>query len=244
MAVHGKATGILIGTANPTRFFTDYTVTTAVDSAETTGFQMEAKEYTVGQSDGTVSFSGRYQGSKSDVEKTFERIQDNADGDPFYIGMRGFVAGSRCRYGLVLRTGYDVSAGVGDVVGTSLNLQTSGGVRIGWSLGQGTIGLGGYGWNIVDTIEDAPGAGWSGGSAQLHVLDNEMSADALITFQHSADGNTWVDLPDLAFTVPALTDIAARKTTTTSLARYLRAYIYVPNGTAGTATILPAIGRI
>jgi hypothetical protein len=243
VAIHGKATGVVIGVEDPTRFLTDYTVSTSVETAETTGFQMQAKEYTVGQSDATVTFSGRYQGSKSTAEKVFERIQDNSDGDAFFVGQRGFVTGSRCRIGIVLRTGFDVSASVSDVVGTSINLQSTGGVVIGWCLGRGTIGTGGYGWYVVDSQDDGVD-GWTGGVATLHLTGNTMNGDAQVTFQHSADGNTWADIPGLVFTVPAGTNRAIMQRTTTPLARYLRAYIYVPNGVTGTATILPSIGRI
>lgn len=244
MAIHGKATGVLIGGEDPTRFLTDYTVSAAVEVAETTGFQMQAKEYTVGQSDATVSFSGRYQGSKNDAEKVFERVQDNADGDPFYIGTNGWLAGSRCRFGTVLRTGFDVSASLGDVVGTSLSLQATGGVGMGWCLGRGDIGVGAYPSFVADTDEDGL-ANWSQGTwAQLHVLRNDLSQDSTIVVQHSTDNATWVDIPDLTFTLPAGKRLGVSKRTTTALRRYVRTYIIVPNGTTGSANVAEAVARI
>lgn len=202
MAVHGKNTGVLVGKYDPTSYFTDYTAAMTIEVAETTGFQKQSKEYTVGQSDGTVSFSGRYQGSKSDVELAFERIQDNSDGDPWLVATQGWKAGTRCRMGIGLRTGFDISGSVGDVVGTSMNLQAHKGIQWGWYLGRNAWSAGTPTGASVDTGELGTVSGFADLSVQVHIPTNTLSAAATLKLQQSVDGSTWVDTT-AAFTVPA-----------------------------------------
>lgn len=139
MATHGKnvrvriqdpmaASGSLIDISAIGK---DSTLSRSVDTADASHFGTQAKEYVIGQSDGTFTVSGLFDRL---IDLTFHRLIAKAqlgtlpDGETLIIeyAPEGYKSGAVGYRGSYIPTGYDISGSVGDLVQASLNFQRTG----------------------------------------------------------------------------------------------------------------------
>jgi hypothetical protein len=249
MPVHGKDSGVAIGSYELTRFLNEVSSNNEIDLAETSCFQEPggAKTYTPGMRNGTGSLSGRWAGKPGGAEQVILGIQqeqddaNNSDGHPVTFAIdRGFRPGRGATLGPALSTGLSVSSPLADVVSLSGDLQ----VENGWRTGVILSPEGPQSATPFTSVTDQQAALTQfGASAHLHVVQNSRAAASSVTVQHSSDGTVWVDL--LVFdSIPAGTISGQRKTTAAGVTvnRYLRA-IATLGGTTGTMTFRVAAAR-
>jgi len=133
---HGKGQYLQIDNASGTlvdisSYVNEVSFPREIESGETTAFGNTAKTYIVGLQDATISVSGMYDATIDaqivaviaalDVGTTISTAS-------FVYGPEGSAV-SRIKYlGETIVTGYEVSAGVGDVVTFSLDLQCTGAI--------------------------------------------------------------------------------------------------------------------
>lgn len=235
MAVHGKATAVVVGAFDPSRYFNEISLGWTLDTHDASGFQMEAKEYVAGQNDSTVSASGFWQGSLDSVQADFEDgLGDGDEGERLYLVLfGGWSVGARCATGYALRTAFDVTSPVSDLVSTSFSLQGQPGRRSMAVALSPTTPLTDVAPNGA-THDNAAGT-VSGALVQVHVLANTMDAATDLVVQHSVNGSVWADL--LTLPLAAGDTTATRVTVAGTVNRYTR----VIADPAGTGTIVAAV---
>lgn len=232
---HGRNTDVYLGSYDISAYLNEATASMSLDVAETSTFGPSAKTYIMGQNDGTVSFSGLFDGDANAVNAVFEDIISNDLTPAFTIAYDGGIAvGNDCSLGTAKQTSYEISAPVGDVVSVAGEFQVTGGIRQGVLLTDGSA----LSATTNGTAVDGTASTTIGAVANLHVIANTRSTATTIKVQHSNDNVTWVDL--ITFTsVPATTitneNLAAGVLT---IRRYLRVQTTL---TAGTGSITPIV---
>jgi hypothetical protein len=234
---HGKDADALVGKYDLSAYFNEMSSSQSIETAETTTFGSSAKTYITGLNDGTISFSGLFDGSANAVAAVFEDIIAN-DSTPVitisYDG--GLVLGGSCVLAQGKQTAYDITVPVSDVVALSGEFQVTGGLRNGIILaGAVSATTTTNGTSVDNTASTALGA-----TSNLHVTANTMNNSTVIKVQHSADNSTWADL--ITFTsVGATTTTSQTATATGTVNRYLR-YQVTPAGT-GSITFSISLSR-
>ena len=126
---HGKNTRVLIGSSDLSAYFRETSVSSSVETAETTTFGVsgDAKTYVTGLSDSTVSISGLFDDDTGAADDVISAALGSDTDVVFTIAQDGgLVVGRRCLLGQSIETKYDLSSPVADVVSTSLDLQSDG----------------------------------------------------------------------------------------------------------------------
>lgn len=239
---HGKNTRILIGSTDLSSFFRDTSQSTSIETAETTtyGAAGGAKTYVAGLNDSTLSLSGLFADEAGEADEVISTALGSDSDIVFTVAPDGgLTVGRRCFLGQSIETKYDISSPVGDVVSTSLDLQTDGEIGRGVVLAAlDAISATGNGTAVDNTTSTS-----NGGTATLHVTANTRNGTITVKVQHSADNITFADLATFAVVSTATTTserlVVASGTTVN---RYLRAS-YTVAGTTGSATIAVAFGR-
>ena len=230
MAIHGKATGVLLGEFDPTRYFTDMSLGRSLDTHDSSGFMADDKEYTSGMNDSTFSASGFYQGVLSNVEEDFEDHLGDGGADMLYlIVLGGWAIGSRSYIGQCLGTGFDITAPVADLVSTSFTMQGQPGLRGATIVLPHVEATGDLNGASLDNLASTP----DGGVVQVHVTANSLDDTTVVTLQHPTDDSVWVDLQEFT-TIAAATGTSERFTIAGSINRYTRVIIE----TSGTGQIV------
>jgi hypothetical protein len=131
---HGKALVFKIdsaaGTLQPLTTFVDSVdFNNSVDTAETTTAGAEAKTYVSGQSDSTLSISGKYdRTATTGPHAILTGLIGLETTSTFEYGPDGSVAGYVKKTGECFLTSYVVSSPVGDVVSFSADFQVTGAI--------------------------------------------------------------------------------------------------------------------
>lgn len=240
MAVHGKATGLVLGTHNVTRMFKDITVGRTTEATDATMFQSpgSSKEYVAGMADATVSGSGRFEGSQAATQAVLEDAASQGVDTPFLVSWGSGAVGARAMIGLTLVTAFDVSSPATDLVGTKLSLQADGGMRSGELLASALVPVTGV---LAGASYDHGTSYDRGGIGQLHVVANTWTSATVVKLQHSADNATWADLVTFA-SIPAGGVSTERIVVGGPIQRYTRALI-TPDAGTGQLTIVAALAR-
>lgn len=135
--VHGKGTVFKIDNAAGTiTVLTTYVDSVefqnTVDTAETTTMGAEAKTFVSGQSDGTLSVSGLFDGTATTgPDAILSGLIGLEASSTFEIGPEGSTAGKVKKSGECFLTSYSVSSEVGDVVKFSADFQVTGAITVG-----------------------------------------------------------------------------------------------------------------
>jgi hypothetical protein len=239
---HGKGTRILIGTTDLSTYFRDTSISSSVETAETTtyGVAGDSKTYVTGLNDATVSLSGLFDDDIGAADEVITTALGSDDDIVFTIAQDGgLVVGRRCLLGQSIETKYDITSPVADVVSTALDLQSDGesvhGVVLAASDSISSTSDG--------TSVDGAAASTDGGIATLHVTANTRDGNITVKVQHSADNVTFADLATFSV-VPTTTKTSERLSVAsgTTVNRYLRVS-YTVAGSTGSATIAVAFGR-
>lgn len=130
--VHGKGAVFTIDSDELTTYLTDASLSNSVDVAETTTFGSEAKTYVSGQSDATISISGRYDSTASTgPDAVLNGLIGGETAVAFELGPEGSSTGKVKYTGNCFLTSYEVTAPVGDVVAFTASFQCSGAITKG-----------------------------------------------------------------------------------------------------------------
>ena len=237
MSVHSKATALNIGTFDPSRYFTEFTVSRMLEVHDSTGFDTNDREFTPGLNDSTVSASAFFQGSATAVESDFEEGLSGDDSDRLYlIAWAGWAIGSRAWIGNALRTGFEVSSPVADLVSASLSMQGQPDTRAGriQHSPRTAITASVNGPSLDGTVAT------DGGVIQVHVTANTLDDTLTLILQHSTDGSVWVDYHEFD-PIPADGVEAMRFASTNTLNRYTR--LIAETTGEGAATVAAALAR-
>lgn len=233
---HGKLTAVVLSDFNATPYLNSAEPSRTVDTAEASVFGANAKEYVAGQSDGTISYGGLYDGTADAIDGVLTALAD-ADGNwPATIFHdEGIKPGSVCRLASVRKTEYSISSPTSEVVSLTGTLQCDGGIFYGRALTTAAD----VNANVTGPTVDygAAYATWAGkGRVHLHVPRNTRNTATAVTVQHSSDGSVWVDL--VTQSVSAGQKAALSLPLNGPLNRYVRALITPTTGTGNIQTIV------
>jgi hypothetical protein len=235
---HGKDSKALLGKYDISTYLTEATASMSLDTAETSTFGTLAKTYLTGQNDGTISFSGLFDGAANAIADIFEDVITN-DLTPVitFANDGGLTVGRDATLAKAKQTSYEVTAPVADIVSLNGEFQVTGGLRQGVILaGLAALAATTNGTSVDNTASTALGA-----TANLHVTANTRNSNSTIKVQHSADNTTWADL--ITFTVVGATTLTSESLAATgTVNRYLRAQTTLATGT-GSITITISIAR-
>lgn len=124
--VHGKGTHVTINSVNLSAYLTEASQSFDDDTHETTTFGKNSKEYLPGLQDGTISLSGNLDPALDSSMAAMRGVVV-----PFIYGPEGSTTGKRKYSGNCIRTSYEVSNPVGDLVTFSAEFQITGDVTVG-----------------------------------------------------------------------------------------------------------------
>jgi predicted secreted protein len=239
---HGKSTRVLIGSSDLSTYFNDTSVSTSVETAETTtyGVAGDSKTYVTGLNDSTISISGLFADEAGEADEVITAAIGSDTDVVFTIAQDGgLIVGRRCLLGQSIETKYDLSSPVADVVSTSLDLQSDGESVHGFVLAASES----ISSTSTGTSVDGIASSSNGGIATLHVTANTRDGSITVKVQHSADNVTFADLATFSV-VPSTTITSERLSVAsgTTVNRYLRVS-YTVAGSTGSATIAAAFGR-
>lgn len=237
---HGKDTKVALGNYDLSPYLNEVSTSMSIETAETSTFGTSSKTYITGQNDGTISFTGLFDGDTATISAIFEDIIDNDLTPPFTIAYDGgLTIGRSCTLGLGKQTSYEVSAPVSDVVSLNGEFQVTGGLR------QGVVVAGARAITTTpdNTLAvDGLASSTNGITANLHVTANTRSTATTIKLQHSSDNLTFVDL--LTFTTVGATTLTSQNLSASgTINRYLRANTVLTAGTGSITITLSAARR-
>lgn len=237
---HGKDTKVLLGKYDLSAYLNEATPSMSIETAETSTFGTSAKTYITGQNDGTVSFSGLFDGDANAISAIFEDIINNDLTPAFTLAYDGgLTAGRSCTLGTGKQTSYEISAPVSDVVSLNGEFQVTGGLR------QGVLVAAARAITTTPdntTAIDNTASTANGITANLHVTANTRSTATTVKLQHSVDNSTWVDL--LTFTAIGATTLTSESLSASgTINRYLRANTVLTAGTGSITITLSASRR-
>jgi uncharacterized cupredoxin-like copper-binding protein len=243
---HGKTTGVYLAGFNASPFFNSMETARTKDTHETTPFESDAKTYSVGLNDGTMSLSGFYDVGAAGLggDELLDALYASDNDFPATVFLDGgVVVGRACRMANVNQSSYTVSAAVGDMITTKADLTVDGGVRYGKCLNAKAPITGTVTGAACDYGVAAPTGDWVSGSngfAHIHPTANTRSTNTEIKIQQSADNSIWVDHATVNVAAGNVTPLVVP--TTGANLRYVRALITPVAGT-GSATIIVAFAR-
>lgn len=135
--VHGKGVVFKLDNAagslqTLTTYVDSVTFDNSVDMAETTTMGAEAKTYVSGQSDGTFSVGGKWDGTATTgPHAILQSLVGLETTSSFEVGPEGSTSGKVKLSGECFLTGYSASMPVGDVVSFTADFQITGAVTNG-----------------------------------------------------------------------------------------------------------------
>lgn len=230
---HGKDTVVFVNNTDFSSYFNNVDTTQTADVAESTTFGKSSKTYISGNKDGTLTIGGFFDAT---ADATLQPLLGGAD-MIVSVGIDGLDATDSCVFGKGNINNYGVSSPVGDIVATSLDIQTDSGLYSGTVLENATYTATASGTARDNTLSTA-----NGGAGFLIVSSasgTTPTLDAKIT--HSADDVTYVDLVTFtqATTTTSEVKLVAEGTTVN---RYLKAEFTV-GGTSPSFTAIIGFGR-
>jgi hypothetical protein len=239
VAIHGKATGVILGGYDLTFMLNKINTSQSVDANESTPFQAPggAKTFLPGLSDGTVSMDGMYEADADATELFLDVVASTADAVIVTYG-KVLAFGNEVKFGSVIRSAFEVMSPVGDIVSITGKAQVTGGLLTGKVAAAKTV--------VASTPTNGTavdnGAGTTaGGKAVLSVIANDRDGAVTVKVQHSSDNSTWIDKG--TFTViPSLGLGSEVIDLPGSISRYLRAVVTLA-GSTGSATVTVALSR-
>jgi len=234
--VHGKDSVIYFDNNDFGQYFNNVDFTRTADVAETTAFGNDNKNYISGDKDGTISFTGMFD---STADATLQPYLGSSTNTDVCIGADGITDGKSIFFGTGVITNYGQSSPVGDVVGTSVDLQANAGLFNGLVLDKATITATGNSTATDNTNSTSNGGG---AIAIVDSVSGTGTPTATIKIQHSSDNSVWVDLVTFSnFT--AVGSQVSEVASGTTINRYLRAS-YTISGTNPSFSCIVGFGRV
>jgi hypothetical protein len=227
---HGRGTALLFDDEEVTPYFRETTMTRSVDLAETSAYGTFDKTYVVGMREGRLSVAGMFSGGVDEIDEQLSTLLGQEAAVPLTFGPEGLAVGRRTYHMSCEETNHEVNSPYNDIVATSAEFQSSGGIFGGHSYHALTAETAGGNSTSVDN-----GASSAFGlSAVLHVPTNTRNGALVGKIQHSTDDAVWVDL--ITFTsVPSSTTTAEILSVAGTVNRYLRG-LWTVAGSTGSVT--------
>lgn len=228
---HGKDTSVIVDTIDLSAYFQSANSDQSVSTAETTTFQAAngSRTYIAGQTEGSVSLDGIFDGGVDAVDEEMEAALGASAGQVLSFGSAGWTIGDALRLVLAKATSYSINGPFDDVITISASMQGDGGVVRGIAL------------HDIATSENATldgasvdnaASSASGGVGHLHVTTNTRDGAVTIKIQDSADDAVWADLITFTDTV-ASTKTVERLSVTGTVDRYIRGQVSAVGGSTG-----------
>lgn len=211
---HGKATRVYLNGYNLSSFFDSVGFEMNADTVETTCFNLDDKEYIMGNKTAVISAEGFFDGSTQATDEALNAAFSSTNQWSYYpygdsTGKIGYAANA-------LNNSYSVKGSVTGAVRVSANGQSQVGkeqVTSLKALAQTTLST------SASEIDNSAGT-TNGGSAYLHVTANASTALAPI-IEHSESGSSWDTL--LSYTVCTGGKTSQRTTISGTVKQYVRA---------------------
>ena len=134
--VHGKDTKVVFNNNDFVEYFNNIDFARTVDVAETTACGNDNKTFVAGDRDGTVSMSGLFDATADAILQPF--LGSSTDTN-LIVGLDGITDGKSVMFGAGIVSNYGQSSPVGDVVATSVDMQSDDGFFNGLVLDNATI---------------------------------------------------------------------------------------------------------
>ena len=234
--VHGKDSKVFLDNNDFGEYFNNVDFTKTADVTETTAFGSSNKSYISGDKDGTVSLSGMFDSVADAVLQPFLGSSTNTD---ICIGADGITDGKSIFFGTGVVTNYGQSSPVGDVVATTVDLQSNAGLFTGLVLDNATVTATG---NSTVTDNSASTSNGGGAIAIVTAKSGSSTPTATIKIQHSSDNVTFVDL--VTFTdFTAVGSQVSEVASGTTINRYLRVN-YTITGSTPSFSVIVGFGRV
>lgn len=234
--VHGKDSKVFLDNNDFGQYFNNVDITRTADVTETTAFGGTAKSFISGDKDGTISMTGMFDSTADAILQPFLGSSTNTD---ICIGADGITDGKSIFFGTGVVTNYGQSSPVGDVVGTSLDLQANAGLFNGLVLDNATITATG---NSTATDNGAGTSNGGGAIAIVTAVSGTSTPTATVKIQHSTNDSTYVDL--VTFTnFTAVGSQVSEVASGTTINRYLRVN-YTITGTNPSFNVIVGFGRV
>ena len=232
---HGKDTKIYLNSSNFSTYFSNADATRTADTAESTTFGNSNKTYVAGDKDGTVSLGGFFDAT---ADATIQPLLGGADLD-FVMGIDGLDTGDSSTFGIGNFTNYGVSSPVGDIVATSVDMQSDDGMWNGTVLTASAFTT----TAAQGSAQDNTSSTANGCGAFLIVTSvSGTSPTGDVKIQHSADNVTYVDLITFTQATAATSEIKNISSGTT-INRYIRVYNTIGGSSTPTINAIVGFGR-
>ena len=246
---HGRKTGIAFQGADLTTYLNEAGANHTVETAETTAFSDDSKNYIVGHQDGTVSLSGMFDGGTDAIDEVIQGQLGTEDGAHVLV-QQGYdaadIPGIRVQFAKGELTNYEISSPLGDVTAVSIEINADGGLYGGVALHDPTSGgfrSKGAGSSTDETSVDNGASTANGYVAQLHVVSNTLDGNLIVTIEDSANDSTFATL-DTFSTVSGGTTTQEQVTGTGTVDRYVRINLDTTAATTGTAIVAVGFARL
>ena len=211
---HGKLSRVYLNGYNLSSFFDSADMPMNSDTVETTCFNMDDKEYVMGNKTATISAEGFFDGSTQASEEALLAAFYSTNNWSYYP-----YGDSSGNYGYAMSAQNNTYGIKGSVTG-AVRVSAAGQSQVGK---ERVISLKGLAESTLSTSAsniDNSAATTNGASAYLHITAN-ASSDFYPYVEHSASGTTWDTLVD--FTTGTGGRTSERVTVTGTVKQYVRA---------------------
>lgn len=228
--VHGKDTLAYFDGYDLTSYLNDLSISRSRDTAETSTFGNEAKTYVAGMKDGTISFSGFWDGVAGGSDARLAAMFAAAN-SVVTVGYGADTIGNSADLAIAIETSWDTNGSIGDVVSVSGEMQATGGIDKGvWLHAKGAeTATGDY------TSVDNGAASSNGYAANLHVFAVTGTPALVVKIQESSDDAASDAFADLVTFTTTSAVGAEQKVGTGAVERYVRGQVSsIAGSTAAT----------
>lgn len=233
--VHGKDTKVFVNAENYSTYFNSADAVRTADIAESTTFGNTNKTYIAGERDGTVSLTGFFDAT---ADGTIQPLLGGADFD-LAIGIDGLDTGDSATFTKGNITNYAISSPVGDIVATSLDVQSDEGMWNGTVLRASAFTTTG----AQGSVQDNSASTSNGAGAFLIVTSvSGTSPTGDVKIQHSADNVTYADLITFSQATGATSEVKFVADGTT-INRYIRVFNTIGGTSTPTINAIVGFGR-
>ena len=183
---------VFVNGYNISGFLNSFSLDTSLDTSEISSFLSAAKEYLAGQSDGTSSGEGIWDGDTGEIDAILSEIKRD---EAIYSYYPGGVTNGAIGYSFrALRSSYNTQNTIDDAVRFSLASQVSKGTNRVKSIGGTAIKTTTGSTTVLDL-------GVSGGSekgAVIYFHATAITGTAVVVVEHSPDNTDWDTLTALS----------------------------------------------
>ena len=233
--IHGSNSSVFVNNTDFSSYFNNIDASRTADVGETTTFGNDNKTFITGEKDGTVSLGGFFDAT---ADATLQPLMGGADFDLF-VGYDGTTNGNQCAFGVGNITNYAVSSPVGDVVATSVDVQSDNGFfngKLNFSGSDTTSGV------MGSVVDDSSSSTNGFGAIVVCTSVSGTSPTFYIKVQHSADNVTYADLITFTQITAASSEVKVVASGTT-VNRYIRVFNTIGGSSTPTFNGFVALAR-